>query len=185
MVQFMIFKIFNDNKHHTLSRLYNLFDDKLEVNNEKNIVFLPFNYSNKSKILIKKAVKELDLEKYIFTNDIFYNILRNLNEDTLILQNILLSEELDECSEYLRECINKLNNPNLKSKENFELTIDEIINELEWASAEEDIDVKYIELRIKSKIQNFYFKIDKYGEIDMDYIDMKLNVLDLINKSIC
>jgi len=176
-----MFKIFNDNKKHTLERLYNLLGDNVEYDEEKNVVFLPYYYSKKSNFLISKVVKELELDRYILTNEIYYKILEKVIDEMMILQHITLTEELEECSQYLRECINRLNNPKIENnKEIISSIINDIVNELEWASNEEDVVVKSLELRIKCKSQNSYFKIDKYGEVDMDYVDMKSKALKLV-----
>lgn len=177
MIQLKMFKIFNDNKQQTLDRLYNLISNDLIYEDKYNVVFLPYQYSRKSKLLINKVVKELDLSKYTLTNEIFYRVFQLLEKNNILIQNISLTEDLDECSQYLRSNLNKLNSPNLKDSQ---LIINDIINELEWAMNEEDVNIKSIELRLKNQGQNLYFKVGKYGEIDMDYEYMSTKILSLI-----
>ena len=181
MVEFILFKLFNDNKKITLDRLYNIIGEKIICTEEKNIVCIPYQYSHASREKIKRIEKELGLKKYILTNSDFYKILENSLYYNLSIQKINLTEDLEESHQYLREYINKFNVSNLDN-DKYSL-IDKIIEELEWCYDEEEIFVKSIEVRMmKNRNKALYLCIDKYGILSADLEVKEEDILSIVNK---
>lgn len=172
MSSFKIYKLFNDNKYKNLRILDSLLE-KEDYYVGKHLLFVKYDYDRKS----KKIIDTLDelFANNIFSNNFFYNIIKNTLNKDYIIQRVNLIEDGD-----LQEDINFIVTSLIRNLKE----IDELIYELEWIESEESNYIDSIELRISKKNILYYLKVNKNGFIELDKEIFSNEILNFIERCI-
>lgn len=180
-VQIKLYKVFENNKYNTLSKLYEYFNKEEIEEIDSNIVGIYYDYKKSNLRDIDKLLLNLDIDSEIITNEIFYNIIKQAIYENIMIDMIKLNCELDGSEEYIKE---KLDDINFRYKDKSKDIIEDIIEELEWAYNEENVAISEIDLRIKDEMGLLLLKICRDGIVICDSKSIVKYAKEIIKKSL-
>lgn len=162
MIQMKFYRIFDKNRKNTLTKLYDNFEQKnVEIINN-NIICIYYDYNKINLKTIERKLKNIDIDEFLITNEVFYNIIKIAIQEEYIIQSIKLTEVFEASQEFINFCLDRIN---YKHESN---VVDRLIYELKWASSEEDVSIKEIALRINNNKFSTYVQINNNGVILLD-----------------
>ncbi len=168
-IQIKLYKIFDNNKENTLSRLYSILGEDKIYSINKNLIAIRYDYSKCTLKKLKKILENIEIEEFTIINEIFYLILSKAIKERFIIQKINMRDSIDDFDDVIKECIDSITYDEIHMQD----TIDNLIYELDWASKDEYIDINDVTIRIENDGLLTPLSINRSGEILLN-----LNILD-------
>lgn len=178
-IQIKLYKVFDNNKEDTLSKLYNYLDQDRIYEINKNIIAIRYDYTKYPLRRVKKILEKIEAEEVLIINEIFYSILSKSIKSKYIIQNINLRDSVQDFNEIIKESIDNIDYVG----EQMQDSIDNLIYELDWVSSEEYIDINDITIRIENEGILTPLSINRNGEILLN-LGIINNFKDLITDHI-
>lgn len=149
----------------TLNKLYNKYgnDSIIEIN--KNMIAIEYNYKTTSYRKLIESMNEYRSTQSIITTSKFIKLMKSCIESNILIDEIILSDMLKDESISINNYIKKINYKIDKEK-----YIKKLLDEINWLSYEEGIDIQSISYKVKSDKSPIYinFNVFNNGVISID-----------------
>ena len=158
MLQYKLYRIFEQDKDNTLSKLYSIFGENKVIKLNENLIAIEYSENNLTQKEVINKVRPLNASQFIITCNYFIKIIdycinRNYLINEIRFMDSIILEDEDIIKRYLSE-INYTNREQDKK-----IAIKRLYSELNWISKEESIDIQQVVIMYKTKNKDIFKSI--------------------------